>query len=185
MKAGRLSSIIFTALLLNCLTAGIAAAAFGFGSDSAEKSGLDFNHGYDVNTVVTVSGRAYTAPTIGEQGSVVVAVGGEGGVVRLALGPERFWKQSGISISANDDLVAKGSKAQGQDGKWYLITQRLTNRSTGAHVDLRDDRGTPRWESAATDTGRSADRHIGGSSMRGSGAMRGGRMMRGGGMMRR
>ncbi|BDV41153.1 hypothetical protein GURASL_00760 [Geotalea uraniireducens] len=182
MKAGRFVLLLLTALLLHCLTAG-SAAAFGFGSGE-ETSGLDFNHGYDVNTVATVSGRAVSVPGVGEQDNLVVAVGSEGRVVRLALGPERYWKKAGIVISPDDELIARGSKAQGQDGKWYLITQRLTNRTTGAQVELRDGRGNPRWESGSANTDHAADRQSESGWMRG-GSMRSGRMMRGGGMMRR
>jgi hypothetical protein len=172
MKPGRLFSIALSALMLNLLLSGAAFALFGFGGSDTGKSGLDFTKGYDVNTVTTLSGRATTAPQTGEKGEVFVEIGNRDGKFSLYLGPGSFWEKNGIPISPNDDLSAKGSIAQGKDGKVYLLTQKLSNRSTGAKLELRDDKGAPAW------SGRHGERESGGR-MHHDGGMRGG-----GGMMR-
>lgn len=172
MKPGRFFSIILSAMALNCLLFGAAFAAFGFGSSDTDKSGLDFKQGYDVNTVTTVSGRATTVPQTGDEKNVLLEINGKEGKFTLYLGPVSFWEKKGIPIRPNDDLSAKGSLAQGKDGKVYLLTQKVSNRTTGAQLDLRDDKGEPAW------SGRSHGREGGGQMHRGGGMMRGGGGMR-------
>ncbi|WP_298272120.1 DNA-binding protein [Geobacter sp.] len=172
MSRDGFSPIITLAVVLNCLLIGTAFAGFGFGGDDPGKSGLDFNKGYDVNTVTTVSGRVASSPRIDENEHVFVEVKTDGEIVSLSLGPKSFWEKQQIPLHPNDDVTVKGSKAQGRDGKIYLMVQNLTNRTTGAHAVIRNERGRTGW-----------------SWGRGSGMMPhgpGGGMMRGGGggMMR-
>lgn len=170
MKPGRFFSIAATVILLNSLPSG-GAFAFSFGGSDTEKSGLDFTRGYDVNTVTTLSGQAVAAPQSGEKGAVFVEIGNREGKFSLYLGPGSFWEKKGIPIRPNDAISAKGSIAQGKDGKVYLLIQKLSNRTTGAKLELRDEKGEPAW------SGRMRERE---SGMR----MHRGGMMRGGGMMR-
>ncbi|WP_298437036.1 DNA-binding protein [Geobacter sp.] len=171
MSRDRFSPIITLAVVLNCLVIGTAWAGFGFGGDDPGKSGLDFNKGYDVNTVTTVSGRVVSSPRIDEGEHVFVEVKTDGEIVSLSLGPKSFWEKQQISLRPNDDVTAKGSKAQGRDGKIYLMVQNLTNRTTGAHAVIRNERGRSGWWG-----GRGGMMSHG----PGGGMMRGG----GGGMMR-
>jgi hypothetical protein len=173
MTKDRLSPIISLAVVLNCLLVGTAFASFGFGGDDLGKSGLNFNKGYDVNTVTAVSGRVVSPPRTDEKGHLFVEVKTGGEIVSLSLGPKSFWEQKGILLNTNDDITAKGSKAQGKDGKAYLMVQKLFNRSTGGQAAVRNERGGPGWSGGN-----------GGGMMSngpGGGMMRGG----GGGMMRR
>lgn len=97
--------------------------------------------------------------------------------LNICVGPKSYWEKQGIAISLNDDLSVKGSKAQGQDGKSYVLAQKLMNKTTGAQVDLRNDKGEPVL----------SGRNTSGTRMESTGSMRdqGGGMMRsGGGMMR-
>ena len=185
MAIGRLSSIVTLAALFNCLLFGAASAGFfGFGSDEKGKSGLDFNRGYDVNTVATVSGRVTALPRQAESEHYLIEVENGAGSVNVSVGPGSFWEKKGIPIRLNDEISAKGSQAQGQDGKTYLLTQKLVNRTTGSQLELRSEKGEPAW------SGRSANgvgqmRSSEGRGVQGGGMMRGGGMMGGGGMMRR
>jgi hypothetical protein len=175
MKTGRFSSIITLAVALHCLLTSAAFAGFGFGGDDTGKSGLDFTKGYDVNTVTSVSGRVASSPQSGEKGHVFADINAHGVSVTLYLGPERFWEKNGLPLHPRDEVIAKGSLAQGKDGKSYLMVQKLFNRTTGAQMALRNEQGSPAW------SGRN-----GGAMMwgRGGGMMDGGGMMgRGGGMM--
>jgi hypothetical protein len=167
---------------LNCHLLGQANAGFfGFGSEAKGKSGLDFSRGYDLNTVGTFSGRVTESPRLAENGQYIIEIESGSETVNLSVGPENFWEKKGIPVKVDDEITAKGSRAQGQDGKTYLLTQKLVNRSNGKQVEIRNDRGEPAW------SGRSA----GAAQMRGrigfqgGGFMRGGGMMGGGGMMRR
>jgi hypothetical protein len=176
VNKGRFSSILTWTVLLNCLLVGSAFAGFGFGVDAAGKSGLDFNKGYDVNTVATISGPVVSPPQAGEQGHLIVELKSGGETVSISLGPKSFWEKKAVPLRLNDTISAKGSIAQGKDGKIYLMAQKLTNVTAGTQVELRDEKGTPVWQGGNANRGMS-DRP-GGGMMRGGGVMRGG----GGGM---
>ena len=173
MRKDRFSPVITLAVVLNCLFIGTSFAGFGFGGDDLGKSGLDFSKGYDVNTVTTVSGRVAAAPWTGEKEQVFVDIKAGGDIVSLSIGPKSSWESRQIPLHPNDDIIAKGSKAQGKDGKTYLLVQKLTNRTTGSQLVIRTERGGPEWP------GRTAGGMMGGGP--GGGMMRGA----GGGMMRR
>jgi hypothetical protein len=38
-----------------------------------------------------------------------------------------------------------GALAEGKDGKRYLLTQKLTNTTTGREIVLRNKEGVPAW----------------------------------------
>lgn len=175
---GRFFSVIILAKLLNCLLAGTVFAGF-WGSDNKGKSGLDFTSGYDINTVSTMSGRVTSLPLPGENENVIVEIKSGNEILNVSLGPGSYWEKKGVAISLNDDLSVKGSKAQGHDGKSYVLPRKIVNRTTGAQVDLRNDKGEPMW-SGRSMNGMQSDRSVGGMRNQGGGMMRSG-----GGMMRR
>lgn len=84
----------------------------------------------------------------------------------------------GIAINVNDEVTAKGSLAQGQDGKSYLMAQKLTDKTRGSRVELRDEKGIGLWSGRGMGEMRlnRTERSMG---------FRGGMMRGGGGMMRR
>lgn len=178
MKPGRFSLICIRALLLNCLLFGTAFAGF-FGSDDKGKSGLDFNGGYDINTVTTMSGRVISLPHSAGKENVIVEIKSGSETLNISVGPGSFWEKKGIAINVNDDISVKGSKAQGHDGKTYVLSQKIVNKTTGAQVDLRNDQGEPSWSGRNTGSMRT-DSPAGGMRNQGGGMMRSG-----GGMMRR
>jgi hypothetical protein len=171
MKAGRFFSNIIPAFVLNCILAGASNAGFGFGGENAGGSGLDFNRGYDVNTVTVISGRVVSDPRSGEQEHLMVEVRAGGEIINLSLGPKSFWMERIFPLHPKDNIMVKGSIAQGKDGKCYLMVQKVTNRTTGAQISLRNDWGDPAW------SGNSANAMMWNSQGDG--------MMRGNGMMRR
>lgn len=183
MAGGRLISIAIAALLLNGLWLGSASAGFlGFGSGESGKSGLDFSRGYDLNTVGNVIGRVSSLPhQVGNEQYIFEMQSGSG-AVNVSVGPGSFWQKSGIALRMNDEISAKGARAQGQDGKTYLLAQKLVNRNTGASLELRSESGEPVWSGKAN--AGSGMRLQGAQRFQGNGFMRGGGMM-GGGMMRR
>src|SRR6266567_2663581 len=117
------------------------------------------------------TGRATSQPRSGEKENVFVEIKRGNETLNISVGPASYWEKKGIAIHLNDDLSVKGSRAQGQDGKSYLLAQKLVNRTTGVEVDLRNEKGEPAWS---------------GRGMSGSGAEGMGGSMRsmGGGMMR-
>jgi hypothetical protein len=178
ITTGRFFSIIIRAILLNCLLFASAFAGF-FGSDDKGKSGLDFTSGYDINTVSTMSGRVVSSPHTGEKENIIVEIKSGNESLNICLGPGSYWEKNGIAINVNDNLSVKGSKAQGQDGKSYVLAQKLVNKTTGAQVDLRSEKGDPVWSGRNGGSTR-MESPAGGMRNQGGGMMRGG-----GGMMRR
>lgn len=179
MTPGRFSIICIRGILLNCLLFGTAFAGF-FGSDDKGKSGLDFNGGYDINTVTTMSGRVISPPHSAGKENVIVEIKSGSETLNISVGPGSFWDKKGIAINMNDDILVKGSKAQGHDGKTYVLSQKIINKTTGAQVDLRNDKGEPSWSGRNAGSMRT-DSPAGGMRNQGGGMMRSG----GGGMMRR
>ncbi len=179
MKTGRFSSIISFTIAFSCLMASAACAGFGFGGDENGKSGLDFNRGYDINTVSSVTGRVVSSPQPGEKDYVFVEIRSSGERISLCLGPRSYWERNEIPLRPDDDVTVKGSKAQGRDGRTYLMVQKIANRTGGSQVALRNEQGNPAWSERSGNNmmwGR-------GGGMMNRGMMRGGGMM-GGGMMR-
>jgi len=185
VATGRFFSIIIWALILNSLLIGTVFAGF-FGSDDSGKSGLDFTGGYDINTVSTMSGQVVSLPHSGEKETVIVEIKSGNQTLNVSVGSGSFWDKKGIAINVNDELTVKGSKAQGKDGKSYVLAQKLVNRTTGAQMDLRNEKGEPVWSGGSLGSMRT-ENPAGGMRNQGGGMMRsGGGMMRsGGGMMRR
>ena len=178
MTTGRFTSLIVTAaIFLNCQLIGTAFAGFGFGGNDVGKSGLDFNKGYDTNTVATVTGRVISLQSTDDKEHVFVEIETGSETVSLNLGPKYFWEGKSFPLHPNDDITAKGSMAQGRDGKTYLMVQKLSNRTAGSQVELRNDSGGAVW-SRRYSNGRTLNNPAGGMT-RGGGMMRGG-----GGMMR-
>ena len=159
----RILSIAAITVAVHLLLSSAVFAAFGFGSSSNE-SGLDFVRGYDVNTVTTVTGTALSAPVTGGGDHLIVAVTSGNETLNLVLGPASYWAGKGVPVRANDSLAAKGALAQGRDGKTYMLVEKLTNRTTGSQVTLRNESGKPVW---------SGPRGMGGGGMRGGGGMMG------------
>jgi hypothetical protein len=178
MNAGRFSLMLIEVILVNALLVGTSFAGFWFGSDDTGKSGLDFSRGYDINTVTVVTGRVASLPQPGEQGQIVTEVRSGSETITVSLGPRTFWEKQQLQLRVNDEVTVKGSKAQGKDGKTYLLAQRVANRTTSTQVDLRDDKGVPAW--LGGNRGGSMSDRIDGGMSRGGSMMRGG----GGGMMR-
>lgn len=178
MTPGRFSLICIRIILLNSLMFGTAFAGF-FGSDDKGKSGLDFNAGYDINTVTTMSGRVVSLPHLGEKENIITEIKSGNESLGICLGPGSYWEKKGIAISVNDNLSVKGSKAQGKDGKSYVLAQKLVNKTTGAQVDLRNDKGEAAWSGRNNGSTR-MDSPVGGMRNQGGSMMRSG-----GGMMRR
>lgn len=121
-----------------------AEAFWGFGSGSgAGKSGLDLVQGYDRNTVVTLEGRVVVTPDpAADPVTVEVMVGSE--QVMVVLGPRWYLQHDDLDWKAGDSITVRGSKAQGSDGRTYLLTQWVSSPAGGQMV-MRSESGRPEW----------------------------------------
>jgi len=168
MTKNRFLIFITLSVVSQCLVTGTAFAGFGFGDDLG-RSGLDFNKGYDVNTVTTVAGQVVSPPWLNEKEHVFVDVKSGREIISLSLGPQSAWEKKEIPLHPHDDVIAKGSRAQGKDGKNYLMVQKLINSTTGAQMKVRNEHGGPFW-SGRTGSGNMSN-GPGGGMMRGGGGM--------------
>jgi hypothetical protein len=170
MKSGRFFTFGLILLFVICLRAGNALAFWGFGEDQG-KSGLDFDKGYDLNTVTTVKGKVISVETDEDKGPVTIIVRQGAGRIHVVAAPEWYWSDRGIAIRPNDEIEATGAKAQGKDGNMYIISRKITNNSTGDSVTLRAGAGRPVWRGGAVGQGGGAGgmrmQHRMGGGMRG------------------
>jgi hypothetical protein len=167
MKSGRFFTLLFFVLLVGSLPVSNAAAFWGFGAENG-KSGLDFERGYDVNTVTTVKGKVVSIKTGDGGGAVTITIRQGGGIIHAIAAPKWFWSDRGIAIKPNDELRVVGAKAQGRDGEMYIISREIANLTNGEVVVLRDDTGRPSWRG-----GGGPGRGGGGMQRHGGGGRRG------------
>ncbi len=169
-------SNFFSLLILLTITASCLLTGTAFAGDVIGKSGLDLDRGYDVNTVSTISGRVIAMPHATDREIVIVGISSGTETVHLSVGPSSYWEKHGIQIHLDDDITVKGAKAQGKDGKIYLLVRKLENRTTGSRVEMRNEQGEAAWNGAhirptINERASGGQRHQGGGMMRGGGGM--------------
>lgn len=128
--------------------------AFWWGSPRDDQSGLDLAGGFDVKTVVTVSGTVVTPPAPREKSShTEMTLQGESGDYTVILGPWSYWQTLGVTIDKGERLVVTGSRAEGKEGKVYLFAQTIDRpQRERARITLRDPYGKPAWSRSGTGT---------------------------------
>ncbi|MGB4599069.1 MAG: OB-fold nucleic acid binding domain-containing protein [Trichlorobacter sp.] len=132
-------------------------------STGVGRSGLNLDHGYDRNTVVTVTGRVAAVPAASSDPLTVELSDGTDNLV-VVLGPRWYLQDDTLEWQAGDLVTVRGSRAQGMDGRSYLLAQWISTPGGGQLV-LRNDAGRPGWSG-----GRRGERQgMGGSMQRGSG----------------
>lgn len=153
--------VLFTTTLLLGLALSLPTAAgaswWGGGDD---RRVIDLELGYDANTVITVAGRLVALPEDGSHPQVQVELEAVGGRVIVVLGPRSYWTEHGIKLRVGDEVTARGSKAQGNDGRIYLLAQMISESGRGQEVTLRSLSGKPVWAGGGMGAhlGRSAGR---------------------------
>lgn len=143
---GRSSTLFFLAAvaIVVVLLQRPAEAFWGFGSGGeGGASGLDLVQGYDRNTVVTATGRVAVAPDSSADPVTIELVAGSERFV-VVLGPRWYLQDDHLDWKTGDTVTARGSKAQGKDGRSYLLAQWVSSPSGGQLV-LRNETGRPAW----------------------------------------
>jgi hypothetical protein len=162
--------LIFSFLLAFTLLPG--QAAFSGEKDSIlEESGISYPKGFDPNTVGVVQGKA-SQVTRSEKGPVSFQLTSERETYTVLASPAWHWNDSQLKIGDGTEVVVRGSKSYGKDGKLYIVAQEIRLVSTGQSVSFREKDGTPLW----TGSGRSGWGSSGGfgSSPGGRGGIGGG-----------
>jgi hypothetical protein len=172
IRNGRQLSVAALALGLFLSAAASAHAFWPFGGGGGDGgSGLDLNKGYDVNTVTGIKGKVISLNSDGG-GPVLIEIRASSGAVLLVAGPRWFWKDNGISVQVGDEITAQGAKAEGMDGRMYLLAQKLFNQSTGDSLVLRGDDGVAVWSGMKRSPGKGGP--VGGGPVPKSGPRPGG-----------
>lgn len=145
MISGRLF-IQLVAIIWFLICPCIASAGWWFSDDNDwEKSGLDLEKSYDRNTVISVKGKIIKTDLNGTSGPALAEIKTPKEILTLVLGPGDFWNKSGISLNEGDDVEARGSRAQGKNGKLYLIVENISSSSEPDKIILRNETGRPSW----------------------------------------
>ncbi len=146
MKTGRFLFLVGFLMAGSLFLPSFAQAFWGFGGEaSRERSGLDFDRGYDRNTETTVRGKVVSVESGEGSGPVMITLSQGSEEFHVVAAPAWYWSDGGISVKVGDELVATGSKAQGKDGEIYLISRIISNQSDRETVTLRDESGKPAW----------------------------------------
>ena len=128
------------------LLVGVSAHAFWpFGGGGDGGSGLNLNQGYDVNTVTSIKGKFLSLNIDDGSGPVLIEILNGSGAIYLVAGPRWYWRENGIPMKVGDEILAHGAKAEGKDGRMYLLAQKLTNQSSGNSIVLRGEDGVAVW----------------------------------------
>lgn len=134
--------IIIIMLSYPCL----AKAGWWFSNDSDwDNSGLDLEHSFDRNTVVSVKGTVIKKDVNHSDGPALAEIKTQREKMTLVLGPREYWLKSGLSLNVGDEISVRGSKAQGKNGKIYLIVENISSSSGKETVILRSETGRPSW----------------------------------------
>ena len=136
--------IIIYLLSLFLVTFPVVAEAF-WGNNGDKQSGLNFESGYDANTVTTITGRIISVQTGNDHRNVQIEIESNGTRTVVVLAPQSYWSENGIALKAGDDVTVRGSKAQGSDGVEYMMAQKITDTTQKTSVSMRNESGRPAW----------------------------------------
>lgn len=142
-------------------------------SSSISRSGLDLIQGYDRNTVTTLTGQVVVEPNQSSDPVALEIVAGSDRYV-VVLGPRWYLQDDILAWKNGDTVTVRGSKAQGKDGRIYLLTQSIST-SESSQMVLRSDTGRPDWSGG----GGGGQQGGGGMQQRSGGGGGGGGMRRG------
>ena len=120
--------------------------AYGEGKDIIlEESGIHYPGGFDLNTVGEVQGRAshFFRP---EKGPVRFHLSTDREHYMVLTSPPWYWEESHIKISEGNEVLVRGSKSFGRDGKLYIVAQEVRIPSTGQTFYFRGKDGAPLWK---------------------------------------
>lgn len=119
-------------------------AGWLFDDDTASgRTGLNLNQGYDRNTVVTLTGRVAVRPVSDPKPlTLELLVGSE--QISVVLGPSWYFQNDSLDWKVGDMVTVRGSRAQGKDGRSYLITQWIS-LPNGGQLTVRTTTGRPLW----------------------------------------
>ncbi len=132
-----------------------------------EESGIHYPGGFDLNTVGEVLGKAshFSRP---DKGPVRFLLSTDREIYKVLTSPPWYWEENLIKIPEGTEVLVRGSKSFGKDGKLYIIAQELRIPSTGQFFLFRRKDGTPLWKGHSRSGRESQDEYGSSSGERGS-----------------
>ena len=108
--------------------------------------GSPINPGFDRSTVISVSGTARHVSIEARSGPATFILDSPHDTYTVMLCPGWYLAQIRADIREGDPLTVEGSKMMDRSGNLHLVAARVTNKRTGAVLELRDDVGRPLWQ---------------------------------------
>ena len=144
------------------------------------ESGIHYPGGFDPNTVGAVQGKAshFTRP---EKGPVHFQLASGRETFTVLASPAWYWNDSQLKVSDGTEVIVRGSKSYGKDGRLYIVAEEIRLPATSQAVSFREPSGRPLWKGSGRSFGGGAGGF--GSSSGGKGGFGGG--LGGGGRGRR
>ena len=109
--------------------------------------GSPINPGFDRNTVIQVTGTASQVDIVTRGGPSTLRLETSGESFTVMLAPGWYLAEIRADIRQGDPLIVEGSKMMDRRGNLHLVAARITNKRTGAVLQLRDEAGRPLWMS--------------------------------------
>lgn len=136
------------------------------------ESGIHYPGGFDPNTVGEVHGivNGFTRPA---SGPVQFRLDTGGETYTVLASPGWYWNDVGANILDKTEVLVRGSKSMGKDGKLYIVAQEVRKVSDGQSLAFRDEEGSPLWKGRGRGQGGPRG-GAGGASQGGMGGIRGG-----------
>jgi hypothetical protein len=112
-----------------------------------ERSGIQYPDGFDPNTVGELHGKvACLYPLAGASGLVIFDLETTWERYTVVMCSSWYWDELKAKVSVGEEVHVIGSKSLGKDSNLYIIAQKIHFIEQGKSVMLRDEAGTPLWD---------------------------------------
>jgi hypothetical protein len=159
-----LSGVCFFFSLAGSLKAEEKDSIFG-------ESGIHYPGGFDPNTVGAVQGKAshFTRP---EKGPVYFQLASGRETFTVLASPAWYWNDSQLKVNDGTEVIVRGSKSYGKDGRLYIVAEEIRLPASSQAVSFREPNGSPLWKGSGRSFGGGSGGF--GSSSGGKGGFGGG-----------
>jgi len=116
------------------------------------ESGIHYPSGFDPNTVGVAQGKVshFTRP---EKGPVHFQLASGRETFTVLASPNWYWNDSQLKVSDGTEVVIRGSKSYGKDGRLYIVAEEILLPATGQAVSFRAPNGSPLWKGSGRSFG--------------------------------
>jgi len=135
------------------------------------ESGIHYPSGFDPNTVGAVQGKA-SHVTRPEKGPVHFQLASGRETFTVLASPAWYWNDSQLKVSDGTEVIVRGSKSYGKDGRLYIVAEEIRLPASSQAVSFREPNGSPLWKGSGRSFGGGSGGF--GSSSGGKGGFGGG-----------